>query len=389
MAELSPLALIGLFRYLQNEVYGTICPFVWDQCGDFGCYIEPEEDQRYGLSDLWEDADEFFVRDKDFDKKATEELRKNVTFNLYYANNPKQFETAMIGTNPLYKNFAKNKITKIIVHGWKNNHQSEIGQGIKDAYIKAKTNANIIIVDWSNGSFRFYNRAKACVPLVANILAEFIDRLVKEQGLNVKNLHIIGHSLGAHVSGLAAVRVKAGKPKRVTGLDPAKPTFDNKDTEKISKNSGDFVDIIHSCANRLGLSERLGHIDFYPNRGEALQRGCLTDYDGSCSHARSYQIFAEAVTNPKGFKGTLCNNWEDFRGGKCKSGAVQYIGEAIPAKYVEGAYYLKTAKNAPLAVGEQSSVMSAQEIKEDDEDSVLAKMLFKVFKPYYILYQNK
>nr|AOH73341.1 lipase 12 [Lygus lineolaris] len=348
------------------------------ECGEFGCYEEPDDGLRYGLSDLWEDADEFFVRDKDFDKKTTEELKKNTTFNLYYTNNPSVFEPALIDNKPLYKYFDKKKNTKIIVHGWKNNHLSEIGQGIKDAYIKANARANIIIVDWSNGSFRFYNRAKACVPLVANILAEFVDRLVKELGLDVKKLHIIGHSLGAHVSGLAGVRIKAGKPKRVTGLDPARPTFDNKDTEKISKNSGDFVDIVHSCANRLGLSERLGHLDFYPNRGEALQRGCLTDYDGSCSHSRSYQIFAEALTNPKGFKGTLCNNWEDFRSGKCKSGAVQYIGEEIPAKFVEGSYYLKTAKNSPLAAGEQSSVMSAQEIKEDDEDSVLAKMLFKI-----------
>lgn len=85
------------------------------------------------------------------------------------------------------------------------------------AYLEAKKNFNIIVVDWSEGSMRFYTRAKATVFLVADIVADFVDRLVKENGMNLDDLHIIGHSLGAHVSGLAGARIKAGKPARVTG----------------------------------------------------------------------------------------------------------------------------------------------------------------------------
>ncbi len=50
------------------------------------------------------------------------------------------------------------------------------------------------------------------------------------------------------------------------------PRFHNVDADgRLDTNDAQFVDIIHSCAGVLGIKNSIGHIDFYPNNGEAIQ----------------------------------------------------------------------------------------------------------------------
>lgn len=83
------------------------------------------------------------------------------------------------------------------------------------------------------------------------------------------------HSLGAHAAGYAGSFIGMGKVSRITGLDPAMPKFDYASPEgRLDTTDALFVDVIHSCAGTLGLKQSIGHIDFYPNNGEAIQPGC-------------------------------------------------------------------------------------------------------------------
>lgn len=85
------------------------------------------------------------------------------------------------------------------------------------AYL-SKYDVNVIVVDWSHGANRVYHRSKFATIKVAAIIAELIDRLYRDYGLDVtKNLHVIGHSLGAHISGMAARSSRVGNVARVTG----------------------------------------------------------------------------------------------------------------------------------------------------------------------------
>ena len=54
---------------------------------------------------------------------------------------------------------------------------------------------------------------------VANFTASFLDWLVEDFALDLKTLHITGHSLGAHTGGMTGHYLKKGTAARVTGID--------------------------------------------------------------------------------------------------------------------------------------------------------------------------
>lgn len=65
----------------------------------------------------------------------------------------------------------------------------------------------------------------------------------------------------------------------LSGLDPAEPHFSKTDPiVRLDPTDADFVDVIHTDAGPflsggLGISEPVGHVDFYPNGG-IEQPGC-------------------------------------------------------------------------------------------------------------------
>jgi pimeloyl-ACP methyl ester carboxylesterase len=86
---------------------------------------------------------------------------------------------------------------------------------------------------------------------------------------STQNIHIIGHSLGAHIAGRAGhtfLNLTYKRLARITGLDPALPCFE-KDSwlAGISSNDAKFVDVIHSNIGVFGQIGPLGDVDFYSN----------------------------------------------------------------------------------------------------------------------------
>ena len=74
---------------------------------------------------------------------------------------------------------------------------------------------NVIVVDWRRLSLKHYISAHNRMHLVGQTVAQFLDflwTLVPNE-----SVHVIGHSLGAHVAGIAGYYVKTGKIDRITG----------------------------------------------------------------------------------------------------------------------------------------------------------------------------
>lgn len=109
---------------------------------------------------------------------------------------------------------------------------------------------------------------------MARALAAVIDSLV-ENGMNLRNLTVVGHSLGAHIVGRAAKQLKSdGKIPVIVGLDPASVLFDFEDTNKrLADTDADYVQVIHTDGGHYSIEYPIGHADFYPNGGRQ-QPGC-------------------------------------------------------------------------------------------------------------------
>lgn len=91
---------------------------------------------------------------------------------------------------------------------------------------------------------------------------------------------MIGHSLGAHLSGFAGKTILSltagqGKLKRITGMDPALPLFSVQDpSARLDRDDAVMVDVVHTDGYRIAIGEAIGRVDFYPNGGVAPQPGC-------------------------------------------------------------------------------------------------------------------
>lgn len=137
------------------------------------------------------------------------------------------------------------------------------------------------------------------VFLLGGYLADFIIKLHQELNIPLEKVTILGHSLGAHVAGIAgkdvfqALNSKLGK---IVGADPAGPLFTSTDERrKLNKNDAECVTVLHTDAGYLGYRYSLGALDFFPNEGTRIQPGCRISLNVNNDNATgdSYGIIAD------------------------------------------------------------------------------------------------
>ncbi|XP_071451395.1 phospholipase A1-like [Hetaerina americana] len=240
--------------------------------------------------------------------------------------------------------------TFIITHGYLSSDSSDTIQDIKNMYL-GMMDCNVVAVDWSNLSFNLlYPIAKENTVTVGKYVAKFVDFVARVAGVDVSALELVGHSLGAHVMGIAGKNVQAGKIGRISGLDPAGPLYSLSDTsDRLAVGDAAFVQAIHTCAGLYGIDGAIADADFFPNGGNPIQPGCGADLDGVCSHSRSWMYFAESIGS-SGFAAVRCENYENFLEGSCNDKPSAPMGEPTPTS-TRGTYYLNTADSSPFALG--------------------------------------
>ena len=75
----------------------------------------------------------------------------------------------------------------------------------------------MILVNWNHFDTIYYPGAVKKIKPVARQVAALVDYLVGSLGAQLADLHIIGHSLGSHISGLSSLYVSNGTLARITG----------------------------------------------------------------------------------------------------------------------------------------------------------------------------
>lgn len=275
--------------------------------------------------------------------------------------------------------FNRETQTFVVIHGWTvtGMYESWVPKLVSALYDREPT-ANVIVVDWLVRASQHYPTSAAYTKLVGRDVAKFVTWLQKEQQLPWERIHLLGYSLGAHVAGIAGDLCDR-QISRITGFDPAGPTFEYADNENIlSRDDAQFVDVLHtntrgSPDRSIGIQRPVGHIDIYPNGG-TFQPGCdihntlmgiasaglkgLQNMDQivKCSHERSIHLFIDSLLNiQKQIMAFRCISKETFNKGlclSCRKNRCNNLGYSI--KKVRSArsvkMFLKTREMMPYKV---------------------------------------
>ncbi|OWF47404.1 pancreatic lipase-related protein 2-like [Mizuhopecten yessoensis] len=271
--------------------------------------------------------------------------------------------------------YSGSRPTAFIVHGFTHHGHRQWILNMKQALLK-KRNINLIVVDWGHGAGIPYAQATANTRVVGAETGMLINQLISVTNTSAADVHVIGHSLGAHIAGYAGDRVQ--HLGRITGLDPADPYFQGGDPIiRLDATDADFVDVIHTDASSIlelgmGSIQQMGHVDFYPNGGKD-QPGCdagllgkvshtvwnavsqLDLYAGeatvACSHERSYELFTESISSSCPFKAYPCTSAAEFDLGhclRCHGDECSEMGYNSINFAARGSLYLQTQANAPF-----------------------------------------
>ncbi|KAL0269323.1 UNVERIFIED_CONTAM: hypothetical protein PYX00_007102 [Menopon gallinae] len=269
--------------------------------------------------------------------------------------------------------FDPRKPTVIITHGFLQNGQTKWMHEMKDAYLGSK-DANV-------------HQAVSNTRVVARMIERVLQHLIFNHGLRLTDVHLIGHSLGAHIS--AYVGKNLPGIGRLTGLDPAQPAFEGfGKSVRLYKTDAEFVDVIHTDGTPVspfgvGVRNPHGHVDLYVNGG-SVQPGCFlketlprvrnfvqlailpiayTARIKECNHMRSYVYLTEA------FKDTTCTFWgisasanalavsiartltgTSQQQPKCTIAQCVPLGFDTKATFLRGTFLVPTARQSPFCL---------------------------------------
>ncbi|XP_063401427.1 inactive pancreatic lipase-related protein 1-like [Mytilus trossulus] len=273
-----------------------------------------------------------------------------ITFHLYTRINPTNdqvLDPNGSGTSVMSTNFNGAHKTVFIIHGFNGKKENNWITLMNSALIQY-FDVNVIVVVWAEGAKINYIQAVANTRVVGAVTANMIKLLQRSSSLTLDNVHVVGHSLGAHVAGYVGEIIP--DIGRITGLDPAGPSFYTVNVRvRLDSSDAKFVDVIHTDVV-FGLQKEMGHADFFPNGGK-FQPGCLTDTIApvySCAHMRALYYFIESVNPNCKFTSNICKNWDDFKDGNCESceSGCQKMGYNL-AYNANGKYYLRTGSDSP------------------------------------------
>ncbi|GAU95222.1 hypothetical protein RvY_06875 [Ramazzottius varieornatus] len=325
-------------------------------CSDLGCYDSG--------GDFWH------ILHRPITSTPDCTLRDKIKYHLNTRRNPQVSQVISSYRPETIKdsNFDASKNTYVLIHGFLDVFTSDTWTSTLRELLQHEE-CNVIRVDWSDGNRAPYYQATANTRLVGTHAGRLVEHLVKVENVAPQNVHFMGHSLGAHISGYAGEelnnrRIRLG---RITGLDPAGLYFENLGIRvRLDPTDARFVDTIVTDAGSItssafGAELPMGHLNFYPNGGvrqpgcgghrafldqvvegredplalpidwkmveeiigkeveasgdEAWARGAM-----GCSHGRAPVLFYESI-NDEGCNITSyeCDTYANFQAGKCFS----------------------------------------------------------------------
>jgi len=288
------------------------------------------------------------------DTISTDETRTR--FLLWTRQNPSSYQELMFEDlqSVVDSNFNASLKTKVLVHGYTGGGAQSWVIRMKAGFLE-KEDCNVISVDWAPlaGPAPWYGVAVANARKVGARAGQYLAFLKENLGLSYEDVHVLGFSLGGQLVAFIGQELNGVLP-RITGLDPAGFLYHTAPAdEKLTPDDAQFVDVIHSGGLWIGTDEPVGHIDFYPNHGQAPQPGCEGEepWGFGCSHERAPNFFSESINSDIGFVGVECDSWENFEAGLCVNNQQKLMGYPADITNQGKTYYLRTNAESPYAQG--------------------------------------
>lgn len=242
--------------------------------------------------------------------------------------------------------FDPEKKVVVIIHGWQIANEKieetfrnqttntvKMGEWVSrlQETILENDDANVVIYDWRGGAKEGYMESRKNTWTAGQEVFLFLHSLMKTRGLKARMIHLVGHSLGCHVAGIAGKRMFGTTGKkigRISALDPASPSYrDSPDEVRLSRDDALLVDVYHTDGgSRLipcGIYDAVGHVDFYPNNGtdqpfchERQDTDVSSIFESElCDHMMAYDYFTKSLTQDA--EAVKCGSYAEFLDGKC------------------------------------------------------------------------
>ncbi|KAM3966366.1 phospholipase A1-like [Aphomia sociella] len=220
---------------------------------------------------------------------------------------------------------------------------------------------NIWILDSFYFMFGGYPAIVRTLPTIGKHVAEMLYNVTLQNvGFNPKRLELVGLSLGGQMMSFIAKSYKelsGVKIGRLTGLDPSGPCFRNLGPDhKLDKSDADYVELISTNMDGLGIASPVGHVNFYVNGGEYQMSDVFPmPCEMFCSHVRAFTIWYSALSHPNCFIAMQCDSMQQARDRNCydrKPLVTNTLGLKLD-NTKRGIFYLATTYNYPYCMGEK------------------------------------
>ncbi|KAI8422535.1 hypothetical protein MSG28_006340 [Choristoneura fumiferana] len=188
---------------------------------------------------------------------------------------------------------------------------------ILSAYLATKKR-NVVLLDWeddaSSGILGLpLGYAFSAVPSAIKIGADLGEALVKlaRSGMNMTQMHLIGHSLGAHLMAYAGrhTRENGLVVARITGLDPARALFEDNNTLSNSEFAEYYLDY-----------KQIQNMTNFEKIRTATNRNL-------CSHDRSWRYFVQSIVSPTDFSASYAKDYDSWVENAGRSDRTTYLGD--------------------------------------------------------------
>ncbi|KAF6210818.1 hypothetical protein GE061_013929 [Apolygus lucorum] len=239
-----------------------------------------------------------------------------------------------------------NKDTVVLVHGYAGTGDVLPMGVLRDAYL-TNGSYNVYEVDWSPLSkVPCYAAAVHNMRPVARCVGTFLTHL-RNTGVDMRRTTCVGHSLGAHVCGIAS-NYLLFRVHKIIGIDPARPLIRSQLKGRLDPGDADVVQVIHTTST-FGDPRRSGHVDFCMNGARSQPFCSNASHETLCSHIRSVCYLAESLDGSRAKVGQPC-----MRG--CHSGSLRPayswdrrglpmpLGHSTP-DWVDGMYCVSNTDN--------------------------------------------